>query len=61
MRNCKCIVCGRSLNDGIILKGKLICNRCEKRMISEDNETDIYLLIKNKIKKHIVTNMKYYI
>ncbi|WBW97497.1 sigma factor G inhibitor Gin [Oceanirhabdus sp. W0125-5] len=60
MRNCKCIVCGRTLKDGIILEGKLICSRCEKRMLIENNYTDIYKLIKNRIKKHIVPNMKYY-
>ena len=60
MRNCKCIVCGRTLKDGIILEGKLICSRCEKRMLIENNYTDIYNLIKNRIKKHIVPNMKYY-
>ncbi len=60
MRNCKCIVCGRTLKDGIILEGNLICSRCEKRMLIENNYTDIYKLIKNRIKKHIVPNMKYY-
>ncbi|MCM1992030.1 sigma factor G inhibitor Gin [Oceanirhabdus seepicola] len=60
MRNCKCIVCGRTLKDGIILEGKLICSRCEKRMLIENNYTDIYKLIKNRIKKHIVPYMKYY-
>ena len=60
MRNCKCIVCGRTLKDGIILEGKLICSRCEKRMLIENNYTDIYNLIKNRIKKHIVPNIKYY-
>lgn len=60
MRNCKCIVCGRTLKDGIILEGKLICSRCEKRMLIENNYTDVYKLIKNRIKKHIVPNIKYY-
>lgn len=48
-----CIICSKSCRNGIIIKGKLICNECEKKIISSNVNTDFYDYYKNQIKKNI--------
>lgn len=49
-----CIICRKPLNNGIIVYGKGICENCEKRLLTIDEETDFYDFYKNCIKKNLV-------
>ena len=48
-----CIICSKSCRNGIIIKGKLICSECEKKIVSSNVDTDFYQYYKNQIKKNI--------
>lgn len=48
-----CIICSKSSRNGIIIKGKIICNECEKKILSANINTDFYEYYKNQIKKNI--------
>ncbi len=53
MRKQVCIICGKPLNDGIIIYGKGICPCCEQRLMSIERNTDFYNYYKNCIRKNI--------
>jgi hypothetical protein len=48
-----CIICSKSCRNGIIIKGKLICSQCEKKILSSNVDTDFYEYYKNQIKKNL--------
>ncbi|MFD3158637.1 sigma factor G inhibitor Gin [Haloimpatiens sp. FM7330] len=48
-----CIICGKPLNNGIIISGRGICKNCEEKIIECDMDTDFYEYYKNCIKKSI--------
>ncbi|MBU5591697.1 sigma factor G inhibitor Gin [Clostridium sp. MSJ-4] len=52
-----CILCRKSINDGIIINGKYICKACEDRLVNANVETDFYEYYKECIKKHLVEHM----
>lgn len=54
MKKQRCIICGKPLNNGIMIYGRGICRRCEHRMINLNEETDFYIYYKQCIKKAIV-------
>ena len=54
MKKQNCIICRKTLSDGIIVKGKCICKICEKRLISLEVGSDFYEHYKECIKKNIV-------
>lgn len=54
MKKMNCIICGKPLNDGIIINGRGICKSCEERMIKTDVNTDFYNYFIESIKKTIV-------
>lgn len=45
-----CFICGKEKSDGIILKDKMICKSCEKKIVSLEPGNDFYEYYKNKIK-----------
>lgn len=53
MQKRKCIICGKPLNDGIIINGRGICKNCEERIINSQSGTDFYEYYKSCIKKAI--------
>lgn len=48
-----CIICSKYCRNGIIIKGKLICSECEKKIVSSNVNTDFYQYYKNQIKKSL--------
>ncbi|MBW6410338.1 sigma factor G inhibitor Gin [Clostridium sp. YB-6] len=50
MMNKKCFVCSKFDDNGIILNGKKICNRCENEIINLSIINPEYNYYKNKIK-----------
>lgn len=52
MDNMRCIVCGKE-GYGIIIRGKLICIECEKKVIECDINSDFYEFYKNKLKEEV--------
>lgn len=55
-----CIICNKSSRNGIMIEGKLICNECEKKILSANINTDFYEYYKNQIRKNIsMTLIKY--
>lgn len=52
-----CIICGKSINDGIIISGTSICRGCEERIIKIDNNNDFYEHYKNCIRKTITQTL----
>ncbi len=50
MDNKKCVMCGRQSN-GIILKGNVICLKCENSIISTSTISQQYDIYVTKIKK----------
>lgn len=48
-----CIICSKPCRNGIIIKGKLICSECEKKIISSNVDTDFYQYYKNQIRKNL--------
>jgi DNA-directed RNA polymerase subunit RPC12/RpoP len=53
MKKQVCIICGKPLNDGIIIYGKGICPCCEKRLMNMDRDTDFYEYYKECIRRNI--------
>ncbi len=51
-----CIICGKPLNDGIIISGKGICRNCEEKLVNAIPETDFYEYYKFCIRKKITSN-----
>lgn len=58
MQKRKCIICGKPLNDGIMINGRGICRSCEERLIYSQSGTDFYEYYINCIKKTIPSNIK---
>ncbi|MBV4418847.1 sigma factor G inhibitor Gin [Clostridium tyrobutyricum] len=54
MNKKRCIICGRPLNDGIIIDNRGICKLCEERLINVKHDTDFYKYYKTCIKRFIV-------
>lgn len=54
MKKQRCIICGKPLKHGIIIKGRGICDLCEKRVITIKRDTDFYNYYKKCIKRRIV-------
>lgn len=52
MKKQTCIICGKPLNDGIIIYGRGICANCEQRLINTDMRTDFYEHYKGCIKRN---------
>ncbi|ARC83237.1 sigma factor G inhibitor Gin [Clostridium argentinense] len=50
----KCIICGKPLNNGIIIYGRGICISCEHRLINSNIETDFYEFYKNCIRRSLI-------
>lgn len=57
MQKKQCIICGRPLNDGIMINGRRICRCCEERMINSDMNTDFYSYYINCIRKRVVSSI----
>ena len=53
----QCIICGKPLNNGIIINGRGICRCCETRMISTEIDTDFYNYYINCLRRTIVQNL----
>lgn len=53
MKKQVCIICGKPLNDGIIIYGRGICKCCENRLLTIDINTDFYNYYKKCIRKTI--------
>lgn len=53
MKKQVCIICGKPLNDGIMIYGRGICKCCEKRLINMKINTDFYEYYKECIRKNI--------
>ncbi|MGE5626716.1 MAG: sigma factor G inhibitor Gin [Solirubrobacterales bacterium] len=56
MKKPSCIICGKALNDGIIIDRKGICRHCEEKLINEKPDTDFYEYYKFCIRKNIASN-----
>ena len=54
MKKQSCIVCGKPLNNGIMIYGRGICKCCEERLINLDEDTDFYDYYKECLRKTIV-------
>ncbi|SHI02284.1 sigma factor G inhibitor Gin [Clostridium grantii] len=52
-----CIICGKPLNDGIMINGRGICINCEKRIINSKTGTDFYDYYEKCIRRKIVHYM----
>ncbi|MBC2581242.1 sigma factor G inhibitor Gin [Clostridium sp. DJ247] len=57
MKKQSCIICGKPLNNGIIIYGRRICKSCEERVINSDVNTDFYSYYKDCIRKSIVQSV----
>ncbi|MCY6354792.1 sigma factor G inhibitor Gin [Clostridium sp. ZS2-4] len=57
MRKQKCIICGKPLNDGIMIYGRGICKCCEERITNAEIGTDFYEYYIQCIKKAIAHYM----
>lgn len=53
MKKQSCIICGKPLNDGIMINGRGICKNCERRILIADESTDFYEYYKKCIKKSL--------
>ncbi|WP_026883587.1 sigma factor G inhibitor Gin [Clostridium akagii] len=54
MKKQNCIICRKSLNDGIIVNSKCVCRRCEMRLLKLEIGSDFYEYYKQCIKKNIL-------
>ncbi|MPQ45133.1 sigma factor G inhibitor Gin [Clostridium tarantellae] len=52
MKEVRCIICEKE-GYGIIIRGMLICNNCEEKVITCDVNSDFYEFYKNKLKEKI--------
>lgn len=57
MQKRKCIICGKPLNDGIMINGRGICKSCEDRITHAESGTDFYEYYKCCIRKAIAHHM----
>ena len=57
MKKLCCILCGKPLNDGIIINGRGICKHCEEKLMNTKVDTDFYKYYMFCIKKNIVQNL----
>jgi Inhibitor of sigma-G Gin. len=57
MQKRKCIICGKPLNNGIMINGRGICKNCEDRIAHSESGTDFYEYYKSCIRKRIVHYM----
>ncbi len=57
MKKQSCIVCGKALNNGIMIYGKGICKCCEERLARLDATTDFYNYYMERIRKYIVQDI----
>lgn len=55
MKKQRCIICGKSMNDGIIIYRRKICKCCEQRLINMKCDTDFYKYYVDCIKKNLVS------
>lgn len=53
----KCIVCGKTHENGIIINGKKICRNCEMNLIGCKSNTDFYKYYLNCIKKNVTPHI----
>lgn len=51
----RCIICGHEGYDGIIIREKLICIECEKKVIECDINSEFYEFYKNRLKEELYT------
>lgn len=54
MKKQSCIICGKPLNDGIMIYGRGICHCCEKRLMYLELDTDFYTHYKECLRKSVV-------
>lgn len=57
MKKHDCIICGKPLNDGIIINGSGICKNCEHRILGTNAETDFYTYYIQCIKRTIAQSL----
>lgn len=57
MKKQSCIICGKSINNGIMIYGRGICKCCEGRLINLDDTTDFYNYYMERIRKAIVQDI----
>ncbi|WP_102399635.1 sigma factor G inhibitor Gin [Haloimpatiens massiliensis] len=57
MNKRSCIICGRPLNNGIIINGRGICKKCEERIVGCNIETDFYEYYKNCIRRNLIGDL----
>jgi len=57
MKKLCCIICGKPLNDGIIISGRGICRHCEEKLMITKLDTDFYEYYKFCIRKSIAQNL----
>lgn len=50
MHEHRCIFCGQITEDGIHLRGRLICSRCEKKLVNTGVDEPAYQSYKQGIK-----------
>lgn len=49
-----CIICGKPLNNGIIISGRGICRSCEEKIVNCNIDTDFYEYYKKRIRKSLI-------
>lgn len=57
MKKQNCIICGKPLNNGIMIYGRGMCTCCEKRLINLELGTDFYNYYKDCIRKSMVQSV----
>jgi len=53
----KCIVCGKSIQEGIIVNSRFICLKCEERMVNSNIDTDFYNYFIDVLKKSRINKL----
>ncbi|WP_115642134.1 sigma factor G inhibitor Gin [Clostridium putrefaciens] len=49
-----CIICRKSIKNGIMINRKYICKSCEQRLINCSTDTDFYEYYRQCIKRSLV-------
>lgn len=57
MKKRSCIICGKPINNGIMIYGRGICTCCEKRLVNLGYTTDFYNYYIERIRKVIVQDV----
>lgn len=57
----KCIICGKSSENGIMICGKEICLECEKAIVNESIGTASYEIYRKQISKSLPHEIESYI